>query len=51
MKIFEWRQNGSNTNQEANIGSRGGMWEEDYEFDSMLVACEISVYGKTRSFP
>ena len=27
------------------------MWEKDYEFDSMLVECEISVYGKTRSVP
>lgn len=34
-----------------NIGRRGGMWEEDYEFDSLLVECEISVYGKARSVP
>lgn len=27
------------------------MWEEDYAFHSMLVECEISVYGKTRSVP
>ena len=51
MTIFEWRQNGSSTNQEANIGRRGGMWEKDYEFDSMFVECEVSVYGKTRSVP
>ena len=34
-----------------NIGRRDGMWEEDYEFDSLLVECEISVYGKARSVP
>lgn len=47
----EWKQDGSNTTQEVNVGRRGGMWAEDYEFDAVLVECEVSICGISRSVP